>query len=138
MEEPWITGELTTIFVLYRASQAAHGNAWLQRPEAMERQCPFLAQAVRNNAAGTIARATGRERHHQREPAPRKTLRGGCGRCASLQKAQDAPEAPAGGADLNHQARKSDLYESPEWDHVPHFERLVAKRGRRLRGRKGG
>src|SRR4029450_7311344 len=38
----------------------------------------FLAQALRNNACGNIARATGGERHHQCERATGKTLRGGC------------------------------------------------------------
>jgi hypothetical protein len=38
----------------------------------------FLAQPLRNNTPGNIARATGGERHHQRERAIGKTLRGGC------------------------------------------------------------
>ena len=47
----------------------------------------FLAQALRNNAPGNIARATGGERHHQRERAAGKTLCGGglsaCQKCVT-------------------------------------------------------
>src|SRR5262245_44579420 len=37
----------------------------------------FLAQALRNDTPGNIARATGGERHHKRERATGKTLGGG-------------------------------------------------------------